>query len=68
VVRVSPQAFFTAKILKLFREVMDNRLPAQTAIQQMAKLMPDRACDGYWHGRPGIEQSFLQTVTAEDAA
>ncbi|HUX62442.1 U32 family peptidase [Sulfuricella sp.] len=66
VVRVSPQAFFTAKILKLFREVMDNRLPAQTAIQQMAKLMPDRACDGYWHGRPGIEQSYL--AAAEDAA
>jgi len=66
VVRVSPQAFFTARILKLFREVMDNRLPAQTANQQMAKLMPDQACDGYWHGRPGIEQSYL--AAAEDAA
>ena len=66
VVRVSPQAFFTAKILKLFREVMDHRLPAQTAMQQMAKLMPDQACDGYWHGRPGIEQSHL--ASAEDAA
>jgi collagenase-like PrtC family protease len=66
VVRVSPQAFFTAKILRLFREVMDNRLPAQTAMQQMAKLMPDQACDGYWHGRPGIEQSHL--ASAEDAA
>ena len=66
VVRVSPQAFFTAKVLKLFREVMDNRLPAQTANQQMAKLMPDQACDGYWHGRPGIEQSYL--AAAEDAA
>ena len=66
VVRVSPQAFFTAKILKLFREVMDHRLPAQTAMQQLTKLMPDRACDGYWHGRPGIEQSYL--AAAEDAA
>ncbi|MHB1589939.1 MAG: U32 family peptidase [Sulfuricella sp.] len=66
VVRVSPQAFFTAKILRLFREVMDNGLPAQTAMQQMAKLMPDQACDGYWHGRPGIEQSHLAAV--EDAA
>ena len=66
VVRVSPQAFHTARILKLFREVMDNRLPAQTAMQQMAKLMPDQACDGYWHGRPGIEQSYL--ASAEDAA
>lgn len=68
VVRVSPQAFFTAKVLKLFREVMANRLPAQTANQQLAKLMPDQACDGYWHGRPGIEQSYLQATSAEDAA
>jgi len=59
VVRVSPQAFFTAKILKLFHEVMDKRLPAQAAKQQMTKLMPDQTCDGYWHGRPGIEQSYL---------
>ncbi|MHB1293304.1 MAG: ubiquinone anaerobic biosynthesis protein UbiV [Sulfuricella sp.] len=66
VVRISPQAFFTAKILKLFREVMDHRLSVQMARQQMAKLMPDRACDGYWHGRPGIEQSYL--ASAEDAA
>ncbi len=66
VVRVSPQAFFTAKILKLFREVMDSRLPAQTAMQKMTKLMHDQPCDGYWHGRPGIEQSYL--ASAEDAA
>jgi collagenase-like PrtC family protease len=68
VVRVSPQAFHTARILKLFREVMDNRLPAHMANQQLAKLMPDQACDGYWHGRPGIEQSYLQSASAEDAA
>ena len=60
VVRISPQAFHTAKILRLFHEVMENRLPAQTAMQQMATLMPDQACDGYWHGRPGIEQSYLR--------
>ena len=66
VVRVSPQAFFTAKILALFREVMENRLPADSARQQMVKLMFDQACDGYWHGRPGIEQSYL--AAAEDEA
>ena len=66
VARVSPQAFFTTRILKLFREVMDNCLPAQTAMQQMAKLMPDQACDGYWHSRPGIEQNYR--ASAADVA
>ncbi|MHB9118589.1 MAG: U32 family peptidase [Burkholderiales bacterium] len=63
IVRVSPQAFHTAKILKLFRDAMDGPLPVESALQQIAKLMPDQACDGYWHGRPGIEQSGLQTAT-----
>ncbi|MBZ0092851.1 MAG: U32 family peptidase [Sulfuricellaceae bacterium] len=66
IVRVSPQAFHTAKILKLFRDAMDGPLPVESALQQIAKLMPDQACDGYWHGRPGIEQSYL--ASAEGAS
>ena len=68
VVRVSPQAFHTAKILRLFRETMENRLSAHAATQKIAALMPDHACDGYWHGRPGIEQSYPRQNAAEDAA
>ena len=68
VVRVSPQAFHTAKVLRLFHECMENRLTAHAAMQKLAALMPDQACDGYWHGRPGIEQSYLRQNAAEDAA
>lgn len=68
VVRVSPQAFHTAKILGLFHECMGNRLAANAAMQKIAALMPAQACDGYWHGRPGIEQSYLRQNTVEDAA
>ena len=68
VVRVSPQAAHTAEILKLFHECIQGRLSALAAVQHMAALMPDQACDGYWHGRPGIEQSYLRQNTAEDAA
>lgn len=68
VVRVSPQAFHTAKILRLFHESLENRLSAHAATQKMAALMPDQACDGYWFGRPGIEQSYLRQSAVEDAA
>ena len=68
VVRVSPQAAHTAEILWLFHECMENRLSAHAAMQKLAALMPDQACDGYWHGRPGIEQSYLRQNAAEDAA
>jgi len=56
VVRVSPQPFHTEKILALFRQRLEGKLSGSEAGQQMARLMPDEACDGYWHDRPGIEQ------------
>ena len=56
VVRVSPQPFHTEKILALFRLRLDGNLSGSEAGEQMAQLMPDQACDGYWHERPGIEQ------------
>jgi hypothetical protein len=57
VVRVSPQAYHTPKILGLFRDAMEGRIAPADALAQMAKLMPDAPVDGYWHGKPGVEQS-----------
>jgi collagenase-like PrtC family protease len=68
VVRVSPQSTHTADILGLYRAVLDNPESARQATQQMAALMPDQPCDGYWFGRPGIEQSYLRQQAEEDAA
>jgi O2-independent ubiquinone biosynthesis protein UbiV len=62
VVRVSPQPFHTEKILALFRERLDGSLPGADAQKQMTHLMPDEACDGYWHDRPGIEQTSIEQM------
>ena len=61
-VRVSPQPFDTEKILALFRQRLDDSLSGPEAGQQMARLMPDEACDGYWYGRPGIDQVGIGTA------
>jgi len=66
VVRVSPQPFHTEKILALFRQRLDGNLSGSEAGQQMAQLMPDEACDGYWHDRPGIEQVNTPGQTGPD--
>jgi O2-independent ubiquinone biosynthesis protein UbiV len=55
VIRVSPQALHTNKIISCFREVLDGVKSARIALEEMAALAPDRFCDGYWHGRPGLE-------------
>ncbi|MHB1233279.1 MAG: ubiquinone anaerobic biosynthesis protein UbiV [Burkholderiales bacterium] len=56
VVRISPQAHHTEKIIRLFRDCLEGELAPQTAADQMTRLMPGHACDGFWHGRPGLEQ------------
>lgn len=62
VLRISPQAEHTAEIVGLFREGIENRTSPEAAMQQMEKLMPEAACNGYWHGRPGMEQMYLASA------
>ena len=55
VVRVSPQAHHTGEILRLFREGMEQRLTSAQALAQIEGLMPAASCNGYWHGKPGLD-------------
>lgn len=56
VLRISPQPEHTAEIVGLFRDCMERRIDPEQALQQSAGLMPEAACNGYWHGRAGLEQ------------
>ena len=59
VLRISPQFEHTAEIIRLFHARLAQQISSEVAMQQMNSLMPEVACDGYWHGRPGMEQRFL---------
>ena len=61
--RISPQAFHTARIVQLFRDTMDEQITPQQAMHKMQKLMPEAACDGYWHGKPGQERLYAKSMT-----
>ena len=51
VVRLSPQSEGTIDALRAWRAALDGaRTPP---------LEPGKYCDGFWHGRPGLEQHFL---------
>ena len=65
VVRVSPQALHTAEIVELFHEALLNGGSATEATGDIAGLMPGAPCNGYWYGRPGLEQvGRHETATA----
>lgn len=56
VVRISPQSLHTPEIVGFFRGVMAHQLSVADAMQALEKLMPEQACNGYWYGKPGLEQ------------
>jgi O2-independent ubiquinone biosynthesis protein UbiV len=56
VVRISPQSMHSDRVVALYRAVLNGEAAAAAALEQMRPLMPDQPCDGYWHGKPGLER------------
>jgi len=54
VVRVSPQSRHTSRILSLFAAALRGDLSSSVAHAELQELMPDRPCNGYWYGQPGL--------------
>ena len=56
VVRISPQHQHTDQVIALFDAVRRSKLTAEDGLQQLQEWMPDQSCNGYWHGKPGLDQ------------
>ncbi|MES2129641.1 MAG: U32 family peptidase [Pseudomonadota bacterium] len=57
VVRISPQSQHTLDIIALYDAVRCGAITGTDAAARMAPMLPARACDGYWHGQPGMMDS-----------
>jgi collagenase-like PrtC family protease len=56
VLRISPQGDHTNKVLDLFHAAIDSSVTPDEAFARSRGLMVDGPCNGFWHGRPGVEQ------------
>lgn len=56
VIRLSPQAQHMAEVIALFDAARKQVLTPQEALARMQPLMPEKGCNGYWHGRPGLDR------------
>ena len=56
ILRISPQGAHTLDIITLFRAVLDAKLTPSAALDASRDYMPEAPCNGFWHGRPGVEQ------------
>lgn len=55
--RVSPQAVGTPEVLDLLAAACRGMLGHAEALRTLSGLSPTPLCDGFWHGRPGMEAS-----------
>lgn len=55
VLRISPQSENTAGIIRVFADTISGKHSGKEALEKMKDLMPAASCNGYWHGRPGME-------------
>lgn len=62
--RLSPQAQGMAGVVALFDAVRRQALAPAEALARLRPLMPGPGCNGYWHGRPGLEQIDEAAATA----
>ncbi len=56
IIRISPQAAGTAEVLSIYDRARRGQLDPVQARALLAPLLPGDACNGYWHGKPGMEQ------------
>ena len=56
VLRISPQGAHTPAIIELFRGALDGDLSPSAALDTSRELMVAAPCNGFWHGRAGVEQ------------
>jgi hypothetical protein len=50
------------QVTAAFRAVLDGREAAADAHARLASLMPAGPCNGYWHGRPGLDMVLPQAA------
>ncbi|MHB1199177.1 MAG: ubiquinone anaerobic biosynthesis protein UbiV [Polaromonas sp.] len=56
VLRLSPQSTHMQDVIGIFDAARTQALAPQEALKRLQPLMPDNGCNGYWHGRPGLDQ------------
>lgn len=56
VLRISPQGAHTRQIIELFRAALDDGRSPADALAASREWMVEEPCNGFWHGRAGVEQ------------
>ena len=56
-VRVSPQSAHTAEVITRFHQAALGGLSGHMVADDAGRSTPEIDCNGYWHGRPGMDRA-----------
>lgn len=62
VLRLSPQSRGMGEVIGLFDEVRRGTRTSADAHARLRELLPGEECNGYWHGRAGMESASGEVV------
>ncbi|MDH5631784.1 MAG: U32 family peptidase [Gammaproteobacteria bacterium] len=54
-IRISPQRKGMPEIINIIRQLLDNNMRPGEAMDALEEFVEYELCDGYWHGRPGMD-------------
>jgi collagenase-like PrtC family protease len=61
--RLSPQSQHMSEVIAAFDAARQAPDPDADALERMRSLMPEAPCNGYWHGKPGLDLVIPEAVT-----
>jgi collagenase-like PrtC family protease len=64
VLRISPQAHHTGKIIALFDQCLRGDLSLDVGGEKLDRLIPVGSCNGYWYGDAGMENKAQAAAQA----
>lgn len=66
IIRISPQSQHSEQLIHQFHRVLLGLAEPAQVLEELQEIMPDKPCNGYWHGRPGLD--YLQQDSRLTAA
>lgn len=55
--RISPQSAHTGDVVRTYAALCEGTIDPVQAARSLSGWAPGDLCDGYWHGRPGLERA-----------
>ena len=63
VLRINPQSEHTADLIELFCRSRQGLVTPQAAWEASRQHLPGQPCNGFWHGKPGLEQVMRERAS-----